>query len=222
MKKILLLLALAQSLAAHGATSRLTAEVERWLRAQATVTNWCADFEQTRKLKSLTQPLTAKGRVWFSAPQSFRWELGEQTIAVRAEDNVLVIYPKLKRVERYSTRVEDAGPWGDVMALMEAGFPRTEDQLLEKFEVVSQKMTGQSVELELEPRSTAARKVMPRMRLTFDLQGASLRSTELQFADGSTMRNDFLNPKLNTAMDRALFAPVIPPEYKVAEPLKKR
>ena len=74
-----------------------------WLNAQTNVQTWSADFLQTRKLKSLTQPLTATGHVWFAAPNRFHWELGQpaQTIAVRTTNDLLVIYPRLKRVERY-------------------------------------------------------------------------------------------------------------------------
>src|SRR5881275_289400 len=74
-----------------------------WLNAQTNIQTWSADFVQTRTLKSLTQPLTAKGHVWFAAPNRFRWELGSppQTIAVRGTDEMLVIYPRLKHVERY-------------------------------------------------------------------------------------------------------------------------
>src|SRR6185503_9252836 len=74
-----------------------------WLAKQPDIQTWSADFIQTRALKSLTQPLTATGHVWFAAPNRFRWELGKpaRTIAVRAADEMLVIYPILKRVERF-------------------------------------------------------------------------------------------------------------------------
>src|SRR5690242_5846397 len=54
-----------------------------WLNAQKDIHAWSADFKQTRILKSLAQPLTASGHVWFKAPTHVRWELGHpaQTIA---------------------------------------------------------------------------------------------------------------------------------------------
>ena len=62
-----------------------------WFAAQTNIQTWSADFLQTRTLKSLTQPLTATGHVWFAAPNRFRWELGNptQTIAVRGADEML-------------------------------------------------------------------------------------------------------------------------------------
>src|SRR5438477_12655952 len=75
----------------------------RWLNAQTNIQTWSADFVQTRTLKSLVQPLTATGHVWFAMPNRFRWELGNpaKTIAVRAPQELLIFYPRLKRVERF-------------------------------------------------------------------------------------------------------------------------
>src|SRR5204863_4161325 len=69
--------------------------VTSWLSAQTNIQTWSAEFIQTRTLKSLTQPLTEKGQVWFAAPNRFRWELGNpvNTIAVRAPEEMLVLYP---------------------------------------------------------------------------------------------------------------------------------
>src|SRR5882724_9758410 len=76
----------------------------RWLTAQASIQNLSADFVQTRQLKALVQPLRAEGHLWYVAPDDFRWELGHpvQTIAVRHGEELLLIYPNLKRAERYS------------------------------------------------------------------------------------------------------------------------
>src|SRR4051794_38894568 len=101
-----------------GATGAATAAemdplVASWLSAQTKLQTWSADFIQTRTLKSLAQPLTSTGHVWFAAPNSFRWELGSppQTIAVRAPTELLIFYPRLKRVERFPLTGEQAGPW---------------------------------------------------------------------------------------------------------------
>ena len=61
---------------------------------------------------------------------------------------------------------------------------------------------------------------MPEIKIAFDLHDFSLRATELQFADGSTMRNDFTNAVLNPKLDEQMFEPKTPADYKVTEPLK--
>lgn len=203
--------------------AELNSEVAAWLAAQPKIESWSADFVQTRSLKSLAQPLTATGHVRFQAPNRFRWELGHppQTIAVREPDVMLVIYPRLKRVERFPLTGEQAGPWSDALALLEAGFPRSAAELEAQYNILGQEVKAGDVNLVLQPKSTAARKMMPKITIEFDTKDYALRATELQFADGSTMRNDFKNPVLNPKIDPQMFAPEIPADYKVVEPLKK-
>jgi outer membrane lipoprotein-sorting protein len=197
-------------------------EVSSWLAAQANIQTWSADFIQTRSFKTLTQPLKESGHVWFAAPNRFRWELGHpvKTMAVRAPKEMLLFYPRLKRVERYPL-TEAAGPWREAMGLLEAGFPRSQAEMESRFDIQSQRMNGTQCELVLQPKSAAARKMMPQIAITFDTKNAALLATELEFADGSKMRNDFSNPVLNPKLDDSMFSPEIPADYKVVEPLKK-
>ncbi len=198
--------------------------VASWLAAQPNIQTWSADFVQTRSLRSLAQPLTATGHVWFAAPNRFRWELGHpaQTIAVRGPNELLIIYPRLKRVEHFPLTGEQTGPWREALALLEAGFPRSQEQLEAQYDILSQSAKGETCELVLQPKSPAARRMMPQLTIDFDTKDFSLRGTELHFADGSSMRNDFKNPVLNPPMEEKLFAPTIPPDYKSVEPLKGR
>ncbi|HET7626357.1 MAG TPA: outer membrane lipoprotein carrier protein LolA [Verrucomicrobiae bacterium] len=197
--------------------------VAKWANAQTNIQTWSSDFTQTRTLKSLTQPLVATGHVWFAAPNRFRWELGHpaQTIAVRAPKELIVIYPRLKRAEHFPLTGNQTGPWRDALSLLEAGFPRSQAELQNEYNIISQKVTGEVCELVLQPKSETARRMMPQIKIDFDTKNFSLRGTELQFADGSTMRNDFKNPELNPKIDEKLFNPEIPSDYKNVEPLKK-
>jgi outer membrane lipoprotein-sorting protein len=194
-----------------------------WLGAQTNIQTWSADFVQTRTFKSLTQPLMATGQVFFAAPNRFHWELRRpaETIAVRAPEEMLVFYPKLKRVERYPLTGDQTGPWRDALALLEAGFPRSKAEMEARLKIVSQTVTEDSCELVLQPKSGAARKMMPQIKIVFGTQDFMLRATELEFADGSTMRNDFSNAKLNPKIDDSMFSPNIPSDYKIIEPLKQ-
>ena len=179
---------------------------------------------QTRALKSLTQPLTATGHVWFAAPNRFHWELGNppQTIAVRQAGQMLVIYPKLKRVEKYPLTGEQTGQWRDTLALLEAGFPRSQSELESRFRVIAQTTSNNVHEVTLQPRSPSARRLMPRIKIAFATNDCSLRATELQFADGSTLRNDFTNAVLNPKLADSTFAPELASDFKVVEPLKPK
>ena len=222
-QSVALLLACTLTGVSSAAELTLNPVVASWLAAQSKIQTWSADFVQTRALKSLTQPLTATGHVWFAAPNRFRWELGNppQTIAVRAASELLILYPRLKRVERFPLAGNQLGQWRDALALLEAGFPRSESELQAQYTILSQTINGQTCEIVLEPKSTSARRMIPEIRIYFDTQNFSLLGTQLKFADGSTMRNDFKQPVLNPKIDLAMFQPEIPADYKVVEPLKK-
>jgi outer membrane lipoprotein-sorting protein len=198
--------------------------VDAWLQAQTNLHTWSADFVQTRSLKALTTPLTATGHVWFAAPGRFRWELLHpgHTIAVRAPQELLVIYPKLKRVEQYPLQSRHAGQWRDALALLEAGFPRDRAQLDAQYEILSQNLSNRVCQIALRPKSAAAGKLMPRIDIAFDTENLQLTGTELHFADGSSMRNEFKNSELNPQIDDQLFSPTIPDDYKRIEPLDQR
>jgi outer membrane lipoprotein-sorting protein len=193
-----------------------------WLNAQTNIQTWTADFTQIRSLKALTQPLTTTGHVWFAAPNRFHWQLGNppQTIAVREPDELLVIYPKLKRAERYPLNSADAGQFKDTLALLDAGFPRNRADVESRFNLLSQRIVDGADELTLQPKSESARRFMPLIKIGFDTNSFALRSTELQFQDGSTMQNVFTNAQLNPQIDEKLFTPDIE-GYKIAEPFKK-
>lgn len=196
--------------------------LSQFLQAQTNLQTWSADLTQIRQLKTLTQPLVSTGRVWFAAPGKFRWEIGvpAQTIAVRGGDEMLVIYPRLKRVEKYPLSGEKMGQWKDTLALLEAGFPRSEADINQRFKVVSVTPTNDAAIVVLQPRSASARRMMPQISLQFATNDFQLRATQLQFGDGSTMRNEFRNALLNPTLDPAHFAPRIDPEFKVVEPMK--
>ena len=202
---------------AFGATN-----IALFLEAQADLKSWTADFVQTRTLKSLKQPLKSPGHLYFAAPNAFRWELGEptQTIAVRSSNDVLLIYPPLKRAERYSLAPGEHSPWQDMLSLLEAGFPRNQQELESRFNISSERVLDGKLHVVLQPKAASARRWMREMELVFDNQSKTLAATELRFADGSSLRNDFSNERKNPAIDPQLFNPQIPPEYKIAEPGK--
>ncbi|HSH96510.1 MAG TPA: outer membrane lipoprotein carrier protein LolA [Roseimicrobium sp.] len=215
----LILLAASQALAADSA-----AFITTWLNVQTNVHSWSADFTQTRTLKTLNQPLTAKGRVYFVAPDRFRWELGEpaQTVAIRRPNDLLVLYPKLQRAEKYPIGADAAGPWRDALPLLEAGFPRSATELNQRFRVLSLNDLTNAQQLVLEPKAPGAKRMMPKIKLEVSNSAYQLTATELHFGDGSILRNDFSNVVTNKAVDPLLFDPVLGPDIRVVEPMNKK
>ena len=224
--RTLLLVTLLMSLVSdtEAAEPSLSPVLASWLNAQTNIQSWSADFVQTRRLKAMVQPLVATGHVWFSAPNQFRWELGHppQTIAVRTPTELLIFYPRLQRVERFPLAGKETGPWRDALSLLEAGFPRNQAELTSRYNILGYTNAGSRAEVVLQPKSAAARRMMPQIQIDFDTRNFSLLATELEFADGSTMRNDFKDPELNPQLEPKLFTPEIPKDHKVTEPLKNR
>jgi outer membrane lipoprotein-sorting protein len=197
--------------------------LDSWFSAQTNLHTFSADLIQTRTLKVLSQPLVSMGKAWVAVPDRFRWELGSppQTIALRQVDTLFVIYPKLKRAEKYPLGDKQPGPWRDALALLEASFPRSRADLESHFRILSVTQTNANWQLALQPRSSLARSMMAEIDILVRTNDFALAATELKFADGSTMRNDFTNVVLNPRLPEGCFDAKLDPSIKLVEPLKR-
>lgn len=195
-------------------------QLERWFEAQTNLRSWSADFTQTRALKVLSQPLVATGKVWV-AQSRFRWELGQppQTIALRQPDQLVIFYPRLKRVEKYPLSAAPQGPVKDALALLDATLPRDRAGLEAHFRLLSVAPTNAMLLMTLQPRSASARKFIEAIQVGFRTNDFSIAATELKFADGSSLRNDFTNTLLNAPMPEGIFDLKLGPDITVTEPL---
>ncbi len=194
--------------------------IGEWLAKQGEVKTWVADVTQTRKLRSLTRPLESQGQVWFAQPNRFRWQLGSppRTIAVRTADQLLVAYPRLRQLEKYPMTGELDESWKQVLALLEVGFPSDPETFHASYEVLSVTAADDRWHLELRPAAKQARRLIERVRLELAGSGFELAATELEFPDGSTMRNDFSGHRINPELDASVFE-LDTSGYEVANPL---
>ncbi len=204
MRSLFLALVLATSTAFADAPLDL-APLRKWLSRQDDFRSVAADFTQTRALRVLRDPVATPGRLWFSAPDSFRWELGTpaKTIVVRKGDTVLVALPAKKKAERHSTT--DVGkPMGGV-AMMR--FPIAKDlaDFQRQFDVLALTVTDSRCHVETSPRDPQARKFLTTLKIDFDTATGHLLSFEMAMRDGSSMRNEFSNVRVNQKVDRAIF-----------------
>lgn len=198
--------------------------LEQWLQRSHTLKSWEAHFVQTRHLKALTHPLTTPGRVWFLAPDRFRWELGEpvQSLVLRDGSNLQVLSPRLRRVEEISL-TNAAGPLREAMALLDSGFPRDAAAFHRQFKLLSsgtnQSAGGVPVHaFRLQPKASGARRFLPELVVEVTVADLQLTATELQFTDGSRMRNDFTAAILNPGMDPGLFRTNLDASWKKVGP----
>jgi outer membrane lipoprotein-sorting protein len=196
------------------------AQFNQWFAAQSKVQNWSASFTQTRSLVALSQPLTSSGKVWVQ-PGEFRWELGQppQTIVVRTPDVMLILYPRFKRVELYPLDKIPPGPIKDAMSLLDVSLPRDRASMEDHFQLLTATITNATLQMTLQPKSVSARQFIGDIVVGFHTNDYVIADTEMQFSDGSTLRNDFTNVVFNQPMDSKLFATNLPPDYSVVQPL---
>lgn len=192
----------------------------RWLGAQTNVSSWSAEFTQIRTLKALAQPLRSPGRLWYAAPDRFRWELGvpAQSIAIRRGDELVILSPKLRRAERYSLEAASRGPMKEAMSLLDTGFPRTATDFNRRFELLSLTTDAGVHHLQLQPRDAAARKFLPELTIGVASADFGLASTAIRFADGSKLETVFTNAVLNRSIAPSVFDPTPPEGYKIVSP----
>jgi len=195
--------------------------LNNWFAARNKMQTWSADFTQIRSFKVLTQPLTTKGKIYFSTPNDFRWELGSpaRTIAVRHDDEMFVIYPSLKRAEKYPMGANAPQQLRDTMSLLQAGLPRNRREFDSQFQILSLIETNGNWQMDLQPKSSSARQMLPELKIALAANDFTLASTTLVFADGSTMENDYTNDIINPSLDKNLFEWQPPADYKVTNPL---
>jgi outer membrane lipoprotein-sorting protein len=197
--------------------------LDTWFSAQTNLHSFTADVIQTRTLKVLSQPLLSTGKVWVVIPNRFRWEIGQpaQTIALRQPDTLFLIYPRLKRAEKYPLNDNPPGPWRDALALLEASFPSSRADLESHFRVLSVTQTNANLELMLQPKNALARQMVAEIGITVRTNDFSLAATEMKFADGSRMRNDFTNVVLNPVLGEEIFDAKLDSAVTVVEPLRQ-
>ena len=188
-----------------------------WLEASTHLNRFQAEFQQTRHLKALTQPLVSTGRVWFSAPDRFRWELGDppQSVAVRSGDTLLILSPRLRRAESYSLGGNPTGPARDLMGLLDGAFPRSIEDWKGRFEITGVSTNQGMLRLDLRPRSPAARKLMPVLIVGLDPGSLYLRLTEMVMVDGSRIRSEFGTLRTNAPIPSELFSLEVDPAWKL-------
>ena len=198
--------------------------LDRWLATQKDLTSWSSDFVQIRYLKALTQPLRASGHLWFEAPNRFRWELGNpvQSVALRKDENLWSLSPQLKRAERYSLNELQKGPIRDALALLDTGFPRDAAEFRRGFTLVRLSTAAGVHVFHLQPKASAVKRLLPDLTVEVSAESFSLTATELIFADGSRLRNEFTQSVKNPKLPADWFNPGTNSTWKISEPMKSK
>ena len=179
------------------------APVKRWLAKQEELRTLQADFTQTRSYKNLRDPLAAPGHLWYSAPGSFRWEVGDpaKTVVLRKGENYYVINPGKKRAERTPTALLSRPGGAGRAPIVDFPFARNYEDFNRRFETVAVTTQGTRCHLEILPRDVQARNALAAIRIDFDTETGHLASFEFVTRDGSSLRNEFSNVRTNAKID---------------------
>jgi len=183
------------------------APLRKWFARQDDFRSVAADFVQTRALRVLRDPVATPGRLWFVPPSLLRWELGApaKTVVVRKGDTFLLIQPGKKRAERHSAAEVAKQMGGGGAAMMR--FPLAKDfaDFQRQFQVLALTGSGEHCHVELASRDPQARKFLAAVKIDFNTSNGHLLAFEMALRDGSSMRNEFSNVRVNQKIDRALF-----------------
>jgi outer membrane lipoprotein-sorting protein len=145
--------------------------------------------------------------MWFAMPDSLRWELGDpaRTIVIRKGDTYFLIQPAKKKVERYNA--DAIARKGGALGFAMINFPIAKDfaDFNRQFETLSVNIVDNHCHLEILPRDAQAKKMLQAIKFDFDTTTGHLLSFELATRDGSSMRSDFTNVRMNQKIDRHVF-----------------
>jgi len=181
--------------------------IKQWIARQADLHTLSADFVQTRSFRSLKSPLANQGHLWFSQPDSFRWQIGDpaKTIALKKDGAVYLIDPVKKKATRTPATAanQQAGMKG--MPMMSFPMAKTYADFDQQFELLSLQTDHDQCAISVLPRDVQARKFLKQMNLSFSLTTGQLSYFEMVVRDGSSMRSDFSNVHVNEKIDRPVF-----------------
>jgi outer membrane lipoprotein-sorting protein len=199
---IILLLGFALSVRAAENTFDLSS-LENSLKAQKKIRSISADFIQTRALKTLKSPLAIKGRFWFEAPDRFRWELGEpaKSIIIGSRQELTIIQPLKKKVEKIDlTKASHTKNGPEFIRMMEMISSNSLENFQKEMHIISLKNLGPNCRLEVVPKNPETAKGLSSLLLDFEQSTGYWVAFELVTKEGSSMRTEFQNVRLNAKL----------------------
>ncbi len=169
------------------------APLKRWVEEQESIESLSCSFTQEKKLRTLQKPLVASGRLYFRAPEEFRWELGEpaRTIMVHRGETVTMIDVKNKRAQVLRLDAEGGGGGGAASGFIDLGFPRSWEAFEKAFGVRSLTSEGGWMTAELLPRNPALAKGVSTVTFVIAEATQKLHRLALDLRDRSTITTTF-------------------------------
>lgn len=188
-----------------GAASGDQAVLESWLKRQSEIRTIDTGFTQERKLPSLKEPVTTRGRLSFEKPGRVRWQLGDPPVTVALSDGkTMTLLDFTNRTAR--SVAADAPQAARFSVLAGKGFQTAED-FHRAFEISAHRVDGGIHQYTLRPKERRLRADVPWIFLSIDPRSNELRAMELELKDKSRIRTFFDNPVINSVLPSSLFTP---------------
>jgi outer membrane lipoprotein carrier protein len=193
---------------------RLTALVRRVSQVQASLKTLTADFEQVRTSHLLAEPSHSRGRFYYRAPDSVRWDYdAPREMTVLITGGVALTYrPAAKRAER----IEVGKAQRRVLRFISAAEPL--DKLTEYFTFTFIDAGGSSnYVLKLKPVTHMIKKRLRSLELEIDRTSFLPVKVSYSEADGDSTVYSFSNIRLNPEQPAGLYALKLPPDVQVVQ-----
>ncbi|MFT4550974.1 MAG: outer membrane lipoprotein-sorting protein [Verrucomicrobiales bacterium] len=182
--------------------------VTKWLAGQAKIKSLKADFTQDSTQSAKGSPITTDGKFAYSAPGSFRWQMGEPavTLAVqKAKGDLVVANLRRKEATIYPFAVLKDEEAAIGFNFIEAGFPKTAAEFDKNFTVTGEELRDGihyvTVKLNNKRMALGLRKM-----IFYVADGSfELRGFYLRFRDGSSRHTVFKNVEKDPGVPDAEF-----------------
>jgi outer membrane lipoprotein carrier protein len=193
---------------------KLAALVQRVSQVQASMASLSANFELRRTSHLLAAPSVSRGRFYFKAPDSVRWEYETpRPMTVLISGGVAITYrPAEKRAER----VEVGRAQRRIFRFISAAEPLEKHKQYFSFTFRDPGSSG-NYPLELKPTSHQIKKRLHSLEL--EIQRQSLLPVRVAYteADGDRTEYVFSDIEINTRQPADLFNLTLPPDVQVVK-----
>jgi len=197
----------------HGA-DKLAALVQRVSQVQASATTLTAQFEQRKTSRLLAEPSISRGRFYFKAPDSVRWDYDEpRRMTVLLTGGVAITYrPEEKRAER----VEVGRAQRRVLRFISAAEPIEKLRAYFTFTFRDPGEAG-NYTLLLKPTAHQIKKRLQLVEIEIDRHSLLPVKVAYTEADGDSTAYEFANIERNRPQASDLFNLSLPPDVKVVQ-----
>ena len=183
--------------------------VRKWIEEQAKLDSLHGIFIQERKMSTVKRTFEKEGSFWFQSPGRVRWEIGQDYLAVKNDQEVLIMQPKKKSAKRHTLvgMREDDRFRG--LEFIEAGFPRTLADFQKGFQVT--KITKEDDYYSVETKIRDGKASLALTKLVFYIyeKDHHLKAFKMFFRDKSTIYNRFTHIYPNKPVPKGTFEPSV-------------